>query len=115
MIKTIQKTSVTIIILISLLIMGCGDSSTKTRPHQHKAGDVYCTYEVTAKAGAGAIPIGAEVCIYCEKPEFVASCDKSFTMEVAKGITYNLEKLSNSCEECDQEIIKKGWVYEYVK
>ncbi len=112
--KSILKISGTFIILLSLLVMGCGETS-KVRPHEHKAGDLYCKYEVTAKTGGGAIPIGSKICIYCEDPAFNASCDKSFTMEVAKGMTYKLKKLSNSCEECDQEIINKGWVYEYVK
>ena len=93
--------------------MGCDE--VDVRQHQHKEGDKYCRYEVVAKTGNGGIAIGSEVCIFCEKPEFIVSCDKSFIMKTAKGVTYTLKKISHSCEECREEIIKNKLTFEYAK
>jgi hypothetical protein len=93
-------------------LAGCGGGSTKVKPHQHVMGDTYCTYEVTASNGGGAIPVGSIVCIYCPDP-FAARCDPNFTMEPADGITYDLKKISNTCSDCPQNTIDRGWTYEY--
>jgi hypothetical protein len=109
--KNLRAAVCSILILISLLLMSCG-GATKVKPHPHVQGDTYCTYEVTAANGGGAIPVGSIVCLYCPDP-FVARCDPNFTMEPAPGITYDLKKISNTCSDCPQTTIDRGWTYAY--
>ena len=81
------------------------------RPHQHRAGDVYCVFRITQKRGPGALNVNDKVCIYCANPN--DRCPSTKTITPADGIEYDLVNLSNTCTDCQTDV-NTGAYYEEV-
>ncbi len=86
--------------LLMGLMVGCANAD-KIRPHQDpQNADVYCIYEITNVKGGGPRTAGDKICIYCPPPAN-KSCRANHSVEPAKGMVWDLKRISNTCTDCN--------------
>lgn len=94
------------LVLAMLLLSGCPQDVT---PYTPVANDVFCVFRITAATGAGAMPVGTQICVICPRSDF--RCPSTHEIKTAGGVKYKLSNVSNTCAACPDAIAAAGNVF----